>query len=393
MLVVIAVIGILVAILLPALVITRESSRSTNCQSNLRQFGIALNLYADTHDALCSGAFDWLRDGVPTEVGWVADAVNSGVLAGQLLCPSNPHRLAETYNPLLNEMPISKNWSCGVDHMGSSPRTLPDGSLYINPCRIIVGQWSGSWTSPWGMTYTGGAPLAAGSEERRKLVEEMFYKPGYNTNYAASWWLVRSGVNVTKDGNLPLASGKTDFGSSCPAPSNLERTSTYGPLRRRLMSSNGAPSSNLPLLGDGSEMQLDGGVLSHEIAEHQAGEMLVESFSDGPVENATMKPPSFAPNTPRKGPTGWWSKWVNETRQDYRDFAPVHRGRANILMADGSVRTYKDQNKDGFLNNGFDPANYTGSGEIGFTEANEELLEHELFSGYSIRRGEMRDPR
>lgn len=48
-LVVIGVIGILLAILLPAVQMARESARRTQCASNLRQLGIAMHAYHDTH--------------------------------------------------------------------------------------------------------------------------------------------------------------------------------------------------------------------------------------------------------------------------------------------------------------------------------------------------------
>jgi type II secretory pathway pseudopilin PulG len=50
MLVIIAVIGILAALLLPTLGRAKESARATACLSNLRQVGIALQLYVQDHE-------------------------------------------------------------------------------------------------------------------------------------------------------------------------------------------------------------------------------------------------------------------------------------------------------------------------------------------------------
>ena len=55
LLVVIAIIAILIALLLPAVQQAREAARRSSCKSNLKQFGIALHNYHDTHGVLPPG--------------------------------------------------------------------------------------------------------------------------------------------------------------------------------------------------------------------------------------------------------------------------------------------------------------------------------------------------
>lgn len=52
LLVVIATIGILAALLLPALARSKESGRRVACANNLRQLGLSLLMYSDDHDGL-----------------------------------------------------------------------------------------------------------------------------------------------------------------------------------------------------------------------------------------------------------------------------------------------------------------------------------------------------
>lgn len=91
LLVVIAIIALLAALLLPALARTKEKGRQAACLSNLRQVGLALQMYAEDH----GGWLPTSTHGGSTNASWIYQ------LAGQLanvdrirLCPSDPKREA-----------------------------------------------------------------------------------------------------------------------------------------------------------------------------------------------------------------------------------------------------------------------------------------------------------
>lgn len=347
LLVVIFIIGLLVGLLMPAVNSAREASRNATCQNNLRQFGMGMISYADKHgDRFCSGAFDWARDGAVTEVGWVADLVAQGVPVGQMLCPTNVARGSDTYEQLFNFTP--PNPSPCVNYLGSTPQTLPDGTTLSNPCRTLAGLGPGA--------------------ARSQVITSQIYKQHYNTNYTAGWFLVRSGINLDASGNVV----KSVNSAACSSTSLLERYNTQGPLKRAKADAS-LSASFIPLLADGatsmSTMPFDAGNLSQ-------GSSLVLSMSAGPVRIADMTSAAssgFASGTPQ---STWWAYWNRQVAQDYRAFAPLHRGSCNILFADASIRTFSDTNKDGVLNNGFSNA--------AFSNADIELPPEEVSSLYDV---------
>lgn len=349
LLVVISIIALLAALLIPAVFSARESARSAQCKSNLRQFGLSMHSFASTdpRGRYCTGAYDFRRDGCPDTWGWVADMVNSGSgLPQKMLCPSSTLLGSEKLNDMIGVTNTSnKN--------GAPPARLLDG---------VCSTW---------VSGTEGTP-------DRLLQVAKLLEDGYGTNYASSWFLVRS---APKQAAGNTADGLKGF------------SGTMGPLTIRRLDSSRISSSVISFMGCGSPGDIGEAILSDTIPGFiEGGDRLAESFNDGPAFwNATaidLMPagtnlvgaiPTELPDPNRTGTAGPdGTLWLQDTRDWYAWHGRGSNKICNILMADGSVKAVVDLNGDGFLNPGFAGSSTGGSG---YTDATVELRPSEVYSG------------
>ncbi len=172
-LLVLALLVIVAALVVPMLLVARERARAANCQEQLRLIGIAFQVHAD-HDPngrYSAGAFDFIEDGCPDQFGWISSlraiepkvsALSTAPVPSLLVCPGNPIRGSRVLEDLLRA------------DASRLPPVDTDG----------VARWeTGLCNSTDGLLAT-----KVGSPERTAAVGKML-NAGWNTNYAASWFL------------------------------------------------------------------------------------------------------------------------------------------------------------------------------------------------------------
>jgi prepilin-type N-terminal cleavage/methylation domain-containing protein/prepilin-type processing-associated H-X9-DG protein len=416
LLVVISIIALLAALLLPAITKAREAARRAQCQANLKNVGVGLFKYSSVSPsgAYCSGASDFRRDGCMDTWGWVADIVNVGDgNMNESLDPSNGMKGSEKLNDLLGN-----NSSNGSN--GTPWQRLFDGQCGLDDWKGVSGPAAAG---------SGFARTAVSSAERADLVSRYFVQGGYNTNYAAGWHLVRSGMKFQKAGSgtgalttintstLQVPTGPSTTGNAGGQAKGLG--GTLGPLTAQVMDKSRIPSSNVSFIGCAGAGDVNEAVMAQPLqkvpgttfargdAESKVfipqGALLTEAFNDGPAMYSTgtdslllitdavnLRSQAFCergePTTNGcPAPYGIDPTLGNGMYlQDTRDWFAIHQGTVNVLMADGSVKGFSDLNGDGYLNPGFPvrtgltDTDYLG---IGYTDARVELSPDQMFNG------------
>lgn len=402
----------------------REAARTATCQNNLRQFGIGLNIFGerDANRRYCTGAFDLRRDGCPDVNSWVGNLIAIGAgSAGKMLCPTSDLRGTEKLNELIGyQIPDTDPVTTTLAGVKMSDIT----SGFCRNFEISV--------DPDGITGSGDEQpnvglQTVGSVQRIKVVQKAV-EDGFNTNYAASWFLIR-GANRFHNAGTP--------NNLYTLGNQRDRSGGFAGVAVRYVEKSFVATSAIPFLGDAAPGDINIALLRDDLGNSLSkGSRLAESTSRGPGEMIEDDP--HAIQTLSKSSGGNSDLTLDDARdlllgdvlplpdedgfggvdldgdgatnpniheevngyggpdgrlflQDYRAFQATHgsgkQKGVNMLFADSSVKNLIDLNSDGYFNQGF-PLDAHGDGDeaanaanFGFTNNRCEVAPAELWSG------------
>jgi prepilin-type N-terminal cleavage/methylation domain-containing protein len=196
LLVVIAIIGILVALLLPAVQAAREAGRRSQCSNNLKEIGIALHEFHDSHNKMPAAIIHSGRYNNPSNTPYCGPEV---CYKGQTYVIYN-HSGFIALLPFLEQKGLFDQYRYDMVGSSSNPNsmTLGPDPAGTNPNHDQIGNFPG----------VAGNVLKVMQCPSDRDTELVNYLPGSNdyyeaTNLARSNYLFNSGGSTDYDGNWP----------------------------------------------------------------------------------------------------------------------------------------------------------------------------------------------
>ena len=378
LLVVISIIGLLVALLLPALSSARQAAIAAVANTTLNGFGRSFLITADQDVAergqLSSGAFDHLRDGDVRRFGWVADVIKNKVI--------NPGKALDAMNP-------SKVNEKVADYTGAATTGSVNGK-----------RWKGQ-TSDVKFGGANGPADVTTAADKRKVWDD-----GYNTNFCSSWHFSRGDVktNGTTPSNMNFSTadpGKCPLDGDGPlSEAKLAKSTVSRDLIACISNSRNGDSNDSTVTqayADAINTFCGRDGSTDEALVCKVGDFTVESFTDG--TSATMTE-NVATNVGLAGSTT-----EPQRVHEFNDFVPIVGGRktgdglyaggsAQVLFADGHVSKVVDKGgrgnePDGWIG-AYKPVSSSGGLEMNdtaFAEVRNIIWVRQLGDGVSLGAG------
>ncbi|MEZ6127509.1 MAG: DUF1559 domain-containing protein [Planctomycetaceae bacterium] len=188
LLVAIAIIGILIALLLPAVQQAREAARRTQCRSHLKQLSLALHNYHSTYSRLPSGSLT-VGPAFRPFSGWGWGAMllpylDQSPLYGQLDFSINT-AVGTNRTAIQTSLPI---WFCPTD---VSPRQISVSSLGGDTILIAAGNYPGVESMLKEISSVKFADVTDGLSQTFLLGEHRYERSAITGDETTSSWLGR----------------------------------------------------------------------------------------------------------------------------------------------------------------------------------------------------------